>query len=438
MTSSSRSSSSVDDELRLPRPPGVIRQFWARHPVLVDVIVTLATLAVSMGPAAFVSRGQPAGVWVTVLTTAACLLLLRRRQWPIIVFCAAALAEATYMLVGASMGGPLMLVAAYTLAVYRSSRACWIGLGSAIGGLVVLAAPLTMAGAVSVITALNVIAGAVVMGLIGALIGVNIGNRKRYLEAVIARSRQLLVERDQHAQLAAVAERARIAREMHDVVSHSLTVVVALAEGAAATDDRDQARAALAHVSATARGALQEMRTMLGVLRDDHAAPDAPLSPVDDETIATAVSSAQHAGFPVRLTVTGDPAGVARTVRLALARLVQEGLTNAIRHAPLATTIDVAVAVDASHATVDIRNDGVAPSGAGPAHSAPGSAPRYGLVGLRERIEHVGGTFTATADGPGRWRLRACIPLAPEPIPLMPDSGDAPVLPLEPAPEHPS
>lgn len=317
-------------------------------------------------------------------------------------FVVAAVTEATYLFAASASGGTLMLVTAYSLAVYRSSRACWIGLSAAIASLAVVATLAAVAGAVSPGVAGNVVLGSAVLGLIGALIGVNVGNRKRYLEAVIARSRQLLVERDQHARLAAADERARIAREMHDVVSHSLTVVVALAEGAAATDDREQARTALEHVAGTARGALHEMRTMLGVLRDDAAAADAPLVPVDDATITAAVAAAQRAGFPVRLTIAGDTSGLERPVRLALARLVQEGLTNAIRHAPAATAIDVTVEIGGGSAAVTITNDGAVPA------STP---PGYGLAGLRERVEHVGGAFAAGADGPGRWRLHAQIPL---------------------------
>ena len=137
----------------------------------------------------------------------------------------------------------------------------------ALAALSAFAGLLTVTGVIDLQIALNSVVSALVLGLIGTLIGVNVGGRKRYIAAVIDRSRQLLVERDQQAQLAAAAERARIAREMHDIVSHSLTVIVALSEGAAATADPEQARAASTASATTARAALAEMRSMLGVLR---------------------------------------------------------------------------------------------------------------------------------------------------------------------------
>ena len=104
--------------------------------------------------------------------------------------------------------------------------------------------------------------------LIATLIGVTVGNRRRYLDALIARAHDLARERDQQAELAAAMERSRIAREMHDIVSHGLTVMITLAEGSAATAVRDPERAAdaMRHVADAGRDALGEMRRMLGVL----------------------------------------------------------------------------------------------------------------------------------------------------------------------------
>ncbi|QTV80514.1 sensor histidine kinase [Microbacterium sp. NIBRBAC000506063] len=153
--------------------------------------------------------------------------------------------------------------------MYRSSRAAMWTLAAAVGCAALTAFIWTRTG----VTALN--EGTVLVGstttllLIGALIGVNVGGRKRYVEALIERSRQLAVERDQQAQLAAAAERTRIAREMHDIVSHSLAVVVALAEGAHAIDDPHRSKQANRAIADTAREALTQMRVMLGVLRTD-------------------------------------------------------------------------------------------------------------------------------------------------------------------------
>jgi len=404
----SRSSASArEDELRLPRPPGVVRRFWARHPLLTDILIMTVCLLGSLGPVTAVIAYTPGGHAASwILVPAAVIgsgLLLRRRQWPVAVFIVSVCAAAAFLLAAAPVGGPLPLVTAYSLAVYRSSRACWIGLGAAVGALAALSLTLSATGVVNAQIAANAVVGEAVLGLIGALIGVNVGNRKRYLDAVISRSRQLLVERDQHAQLAAAAERARIAREMHDVVSHSLTVIVALSEGAGATHDAERARTVSAQVADTARTALREMRGMLGVLRDDEAAA-APLAPMDDSGVTTAVTAAQRAGFPVTLTVSGH-VDVSRPVRLALTRIAQEGLTNAMRHAPAATEISVSVAYGVDDVEIVVDNDGVL----GTAHGGG-----YGLRGLRERVAHVGGTIESGPVDAGRWRVHARMPHSTE------------------------
>jgi signal transduction histidine kinase len=292
----------------------------------------------------------------------------------------------------------MVTVAAYSLAVYASNRAAWVGLGIGLASLTVLSGVLLLLGAITLQMAANGLLGNLVVGLIGTLIGINVGGRKRYLAALIDRSRQLLVERDQQAKLAAAAERARIAREMHDIVSHSLTVIVALSEGAAATSDAARARDASTAAAATARSALGEMRSMLGVLREDEAA--LPLSPMTAPTPHDTVMTAQQAGFPVTFSSTGGATFTAG-VEHAVARIVQEGVTNAIRHAPAATAIDVRVERSANGVVVDVVNDGVGAT-VGPSG--------FGLRGLAERVAHVNGSIAyGRADG-SRWRLRATIP----------------------------
>ncbi|WP_353112854.1 histidine kinase [Microbacterium sp.] len=415
-----------DEELRLPRPPGVIRRFWARHPVLADIIIAFLCLVFSVLPAgtlgSFGSGDDPArealrrfgAVAIPVTVFLACLLLLRRRQWPTVAFTASLVASATYLYAPVPTGGPLLLATSYALAVYRSSRACWIGLGVGLGTLTLYALTLSWSGVIPFQIAINTIVGEAVVGLFGALIGVNVGNRKRYLEAVIDRSRQLLVERDQHAQLAAAAERERIAREMHDIVSHSLTVVVALSEGAAATPDRDRARDASNAAAATARSALTELRSMLGVLRDgDGDAPLAPSAPISPQET---VDAARRAGYAVTLRTAGAHE-VAPALAFAIGRIVQEGVTNAMRHAPSAASIDVLVDYAADPLVVEVRNDGVV--------TAMGE-PGFGLRGLAERAAHLGGTFRSGAIGGGRWILRAELPVDDQGEPEREEPGAPP------------
>lgn len=385
----------------MPRPPGVIRRFWARHPVLTDVLIGLLCLVLSLVPVtALRTSGLFAAIVIPLTVVAACGLMLRRRTWPVTVFIAAWAAAAVYLLANAPVGGVLVFTATYSLAVYRSTKACWVGLAIGLSTLALLAFTLFSTGAVSFNVAINAVVSELVMGLIGGLIGINVGNRKRYLEALIDRSRQLLVERDQHAQLAAAAERDRIAREMHDIVSHSLTVVVALSEGAAATADPARAREASNAAAATARNALAEMRSMLGVLREGGA--DAPLAPLEPVSPAETVAAAQRAGFSASLTTHGD-ADAPPALRFAIGRIVQEGVTNAMRHTSGATAIGVRIDHETDPIVIEIVNDGA---------RGPASEGGFGLRGLAERAALLGGIVVSASAGDGRWMLRAELPRA--------------------------
>lgn len=396
-----------DEELRLPRAPGLFRRFWARHPLFADILLTLLCLFLSLAPAAPYPRTSlPEGTYIAInvatlaMVATGCSTLLWRRRAPLGPYIAAVILGTVGLFTGTSGGMVLLLVACYGLAVYRSSRVAWICYGIGAAWFLGLTTLLMLTGATVLQVGLDTALGYVALGLIGTLVGVNVGGRKRYLLAIIDRSRQLLIERDQQAQLAAASERARIAREMHDIVSHSLTVIVALSEGAAATPDREQARKAAASVADTARGALSEMRSMLGVLRDDES--PLPLAPVQPVPARDTVEAAQRAGYPATLTVIGQ-AEVSPAVAHAIGRIVQEGVTNAMRHAPTAKAITVRLEYTAETVTIEIVNDGV---------SGEIGSDGFGVRGLSERAAHVHGTVrSAPADG-GRWVLRAVLPTA--------------------------
>ena len=406
-----------DEELRLPRAPGLFRRFWARHPVAADVLLTVFCFFLSLAPAGRIadsSMSEAAYIAVSittlVLVAIACVTLMWRRRQPLAPFIAAVVLGTIGLFTGLSGGVVLLLVACYSLAVYRSSRAAWICYGIGAAWFVGLSALFMFTGVVVLQSGVDTSLGYVVLGLIGTLIGVNVGGRKRYLSAVIDRSRQLLVERDQQAQLAAASERARIAREMHDIVSHSLTVIVALSEGSAATPDREQARKAATSAADTARSALTEMRAMLGVLRDDDS--PLPLAPMQPAPPRETIEAAQRAGYPATLTVVGN-AEVTPAVAHAVGRIVQEGITNAMRHAPAAKAITVRLDYAPEAVTVDIVNDGVA---------GEIGSDGFGVRGLSERAAHVHGTVrSAPAEG-GRWRLHA----------VLPATGSAPAAHVEP------
>lgn len=397
---------SADDDLSLPRPPGAIRRFWSRHPRTVDALVVGTALVFTL-PFAGADTATPTAAEVgsaIALFLIAGLALLFRRRHGALAF-GAALAPAVLLHPSIAPGADLLLACAtYALAVYASVRASWIAFAVAVGCVSVSTAAFISLSAVEPGATIASALLRILLVLIGALLGANVGNRRRYLDALIDRSRQLAIERDQQAALASAAERTRIAREMHDIVSHSLTVVVALCEGAVAASSPDRSRQAARAAADTARGALDEMREMLGVLREgsDTGSPIEPLAPVDP---AHVVESAQRAGFPVTLENHGATAHAPRAVRFALGRVVQEGVTNAMRHAPHASLIIVMISTETDAIHVRIDNDGA---------TAAGSAGGFGLRGLRERVAHVGGTLEAGPVAPSSWRLVARLPLRGE------------------------
>ncbi|WP_051120864.1 histidine kinase dimerization/phosphoacceptor domain-containing protein [Microbacterium sp. oral taxon 186] len=238
----------------------MIRRFWARHPRLTDVIVALLTALVTFPAPGREDFAGDARLWtgvrpiVVVVLTLACVAMLWRRRLPLVPFSLAAVGAVLAVSSGAGVGAATTAVAVYAVAVYAGSSAAWIASGIVVGGAAMAAGVTVLVGVLPWSTAVNGCAALAVGLLVGCLVGVNVGNRARYVAALMETSRRLWAERAQQAQLAAATERARIAREMHDVVSHSLTVMVALAEGATATDDAPRARAATAQIATTGRG----------------------------------------------------------------------------------------------------------------------------------------------------------------------------------------
>ncbi|HWM17262.1 MAG TPA: histidine kinase [Microbacterium sp.] len=398
----------AEDDLRLPRPPGVIRRFWTRHPLLTDILIAAVALLISIPsitastPVAAAADGWTIALAIG-LALVGCASLVWRRRWPLAVFIVTMLPTVFVTIeIATAIGTPASIIALSSIATYRNVRSCWIAFGVAcaaltLNGLARLALDPTTLG-----LTLSLVITSIVLLLVGALVGVNVGNRRRYLEALIDRSRQLVIERDQQARLAAAAERTRIAREMHDIVSHSLTVVVALAEGAAATTDPARAREADRAVAATAREALGEMRMMLGVLRSDSPADGAPLGPLLDASLHEVVDAAREAGFPVTLTVSGNTE-VSAPHRLAVLRIVQEGITNAMRYSHDASFIRARTDYSAERILIVIENDGAR-------SEAVSEGAGWGLQGLTERAANLDGTVTAGMAAPGVWRLMAELP----------------------------
>ena len=229
--------------------------------------------------------------------------------------------------------------------------------------------------------------------------GLTVASGSRYLAWMDERARRLEVERDQQAVIAAAAERTRIARELHDIVSHSLSVVITLADAAAVVSRADPARGveAMTEVSEVGRRALTDMRAMLGVLRtDEPAAGLAPQPGIGD--LGALVERVRATGLPVDLAVEGTPFPLGAAAELTAYRIVQEALTNTLRHAA-ARHASVTIVYDEPQVRVRVADDGTANDAL--TAQPPGGHRGHGIDGMRERAALHGGTLRAGPSAAG-------------------------------------
>ncbi|CAL9274823.1 hypothetical protein SUDANB5_03310 [Streptomyces sp. SudanB5_2050] len=245
---------------------------------------------------------------------------------------------------------------------------------------------------------------------VAALIGVTVRTRRNYTAALEDRARRLETERDQQARIAAAAERARIAREMHDIIGHNLSVITGLADGGryAAAKSPERAAQALDAIGSTSRQALGELRRLLDVLREDapgrpHSAELAPQPSLTD--LAPLVDGVRRAGLPVRTTVHGRP-DLPAGRQLAVYRVIQEALTNTLKHAGPDATADIQLRYgEGGSVTLTVTDTGRAVRS-----DSPGDG--RGLPGMRERTALYGGTLEAgPRPHPERgWRVHLHLP----------------------------
>jgi signal transduction histidine kinase len=293
-------------------------------------------------------------------------------------------------------------VALYSLALTRGRLAQLLAAIAAIAAVIV--ADVLHAGRVSVVQTL----GHVALVAIPLLLAETLRTRRTYVSLLLERLALAERTREQEGQRRAEQERMRIARDLHDVVAHTLTTINVQAAIAAQLLDRnpEHARAALETIEDASRDAIAELRSILGVLRDadDADAPRAPAPGV--ENVAELVQRARDAGLDIRLEVTGTrPDRLSDTVSLATYRIVQESLTNAHRHAA-GSTVVVRLSFEPGGLIVAVEN------GAGAAGNGNGSAPGVGIAGMTERAVAVGGTFRA-APLPSGFRVDADLPYTP-------------------------
>jgi signal transduction histidine kinase len=302
-----------------------------------------------------------------------------------------------------------VLLLTYTVGASSPMRRAVVGLGGVYATLLLLSVTDAPGlGTVDVVGNMAFFTGA-------WAVGVALRARRETIEVRVREAEKRAdVERQRSARVLA-EERLRIAQELHDVVAHSMSVIAVQAGvGAHVLADRpDQARAALEAISATSRGTLNEMRRLLGVLRDgDGERAHAPAPGLAD--VQSLVDDVRSAGVPVTLNVEGSSVSVNGGVELSAYRVVQEALTNVIKHAGTPSRVDVNVQYLPGSLAVEVVDDGR--GAAAVAHGNGGSADNgsagsgHGLLGMRERVELWGGELTVGPVSGGGYRVKALLP----------------------------
>ncbi|TQO21285.1 sensor histidine kinase [Paramicrobacterium agarici] len=397
-----------------PRPPGRLGRLIAARPRTVDALVVGILLAVwllAIVQDVVARPGVPGAhadgtwaLWVVIVRYATAIMasaaLLLRRKYPVIVFTVVAVIGLFTLLYGWA-GGVALAVATYSLAAHQPDQTAKANrvaqLAFAALAIVILVYGITVP-IVGVGNALFVIA------IYFAILALSISVRERrlYLSALIAHADAVEREQDQRAQLAVADEREHIAREMHDVIAHGLTVMVRLADGAGSrldgsTEYADVRRAAQ-HIADTGRRSLADTRRMFSAFGDDEASRE-PQPTI--EQIPTLVDDYRRAGMPVTVTQRGT-VPTSPGVQLAVFRAVQESLTNVLKHAkaPSAVTVDLDFT---SGAVITVTDDGAAHSG----DSVHGSG--RGITGMQQRAAIFGGEASAGPIDDG-WQVSFRIP----------------------------
>ena len=369
---------------------------------IIDVVLPLALAAAAVAEALIadgIDAPWPAVAWIALGTT---LPLLWRRRAPLLVLVAVLAAVGvtdTRWELANELSVPFagLLIATYASGAYTDRR------DGRIAAVVLLLAVLAMSlsiGEDPVGDALFI--GGILFAVWGAATVVR--SRHELAEALAARTVELEHEREEKAKLAVAEERARVARELHDVVAHNLSIMVvqAGAERRALGGERPQTAEVLETIEQTGRAAMAEMRRLLGMLRRSDAelalAPQPSLAHIDD-----LVAQVREAGMPVELAIEGDVRALPRGIDLSAYRIVQEALTNALKHAGPASA-RVTIRYGAGELEIEIADDG-----AGAAAPAAGG---HGLIGMRERVALFGGDLAAGRRGDGGYAVRARLPIA--------------------------
>jgi signal transduction histidine kinase len=402
-------------KLSIPKPTA--RQVLADAALAVGLMV-LSWLQISTPPFAgmdrfpggpggrdfFMHGGHPAALLAYVLIALAFLPLAGRRRFPLTVLVTVGLASALYDLFALprSFGLVALLIALYTVGTLYD-RWRLTAIAAVVGGMSLALAMPDWNSTLFYADVARILAPIVV----AAALGDAARNRRAFLEEAQQRAMAAEATREEETRRRVDEERLRIARDLHDITAHSLSVIAVQAGAAAHVMDTDpqEARRSLLAIRETSRSALHELRGLLGVLRGagDGPAPLAPapsLARLDDLT-----QPLQDAGFTLLVEREGDLAGLPAFADGTAFRIIQEALTNVLRHAtPCAVTVSVKRAPTAL--AIVVEDDGPAIAGDEPAGQG------HGIPGMRERAAAVGGTVETGPTPAGGWRVSALLPLS--------------------------
>ena len=382
---------------------------------MADGLLALVAAGLSLAQLQGFPSPRSRGALNVALVLLQTLPLVFRRRAPFTVFVVAAAAAAvqgTLQLRGPLFAFLALNLALYSLAAYGDHRlavravAVWACLLTVrLGYLIATSWPqVTISGLSDVVDDYVLLAAAWTLGE-------GVRQRRVHAAELEDRAARLEREREEKARQAVIQERLRIARELHDVVAHSLSVIGVQAGAARLVLDADPdptgVREAVAAIEATANQAMAEMRRALGILRATEPSGVA-LAPLPGLGQLPALrDQLRSAGLSVDLTVTGEPRPVATSIDLSLYRIVQEALTNALKHAR-ATRAEVVVGYGAHDITVEVTDDGRGP---------PPSAARSqgaGTIGMRERVTLFSGELQVGPRAQGGYAVRVCLPIPAE------------------------
>lgn len=397
----------MDERALSPHTVGMQTTLHAR-PWLTDAVLAALVGLLGVISSPMVSFATTSQTVYTLIVFGCCTAMLLRRRRPHAALAVMALLLLAHLTLIDEIGvfaGAMCLIATYTTQTRLTPPWRWVYMaviyaGAATAILTSSALPIGgdwRARAIVLIAVLAVLT-------IAALAGIVRRHARARYEAAIERAAILEAQQDTERRLAAVEERNRIAREMHDVLGHSLNAVAVQAEGAryVLRTNPEKVDHVLAAIGQLSRTAVDDVRELIDVLRtEDEVTSTRPAPSLRD--IPDLIGTLQHTGTTIRLRSEGDIDTVPGHINLTAYRIVQESLTNVIRHAERATTM--------IHITVGIRSVDLAITNRGPIQAATSADTGHGIIGMRERAHALGGRFEAGPDPAiGGWRVHANLP----------------------------